>query len=215
VKNILSRFWESLISLVFVPNFDRIYSFIHSFSFLLLVADLRHSSSMCSPSSLSIFCCSCGLLHRGCKVTQHMQHSPSTICFGLLSLFNNVMSHSKTSFLSTCPNHLCFCCQRVFNMCLFSSKFLSTACLSFQSLASFSRSKLWRLLAFWRHGWLNYMQYRQIGLNYNNSSYQHDSKWYTLPEVRLQIPHYNHYKKHYYLNKMLSYCRETALQGAL
>ena len=34
-----------------------IHSFIHSFSFLLLVADLWHFSSICSPPSLSIFCC--------------------------------------------------------------------------------------------------------------------------------------------------------------
>ena len=45
---------------------------------------------------------------------------------GLPFILPSVISRSKTSFLNTCPNHLCFRCQIVFNMLLSSFDFSRT-----------------------------------------------------------------------------------------
>ena len=54
-----------------------------------------------------------------------LQRRSARICslflprYALLFILHSIMSLSKTSFLSTCPNHLCFRCQMVFNVSFF------------------------------------------------------------------------------------------------
>ena len=66
-----------------------------------------------------------------CKVTQHMRVCVQQVCVflprhALPFILCSVMYHSKTSFLSTCRSHLCFCSQHVFNSLLSSFSFPRT-----------------------------------------------------------------------------------------